>query len=63
MKFIVFYNTGVVEGMLKINTTLLHMMEVGTVKSIVDIEDKKVWKLAQDGKPQKENICIVEGLT
>ena len=42
-KFIVYYNNGVIEASDSLNSTFLHLIEVGVVKSVIDITELKVW--------------------
>ena len=62
MKYIIYYNNNFVEAMDKINPTFIHLIDLGIIRSIVDIENKKVWSLNQEGITKDEDICIVSGL-
>jgi len=49
MKTFIYYNNGNFEMTNTMNTTLLHMVEMGVIRIIVDIEQKKAWIRNEEG--------------
>jgi hypothetical protein len=47
--FLIYYNTGLIETSSNISPTLLHMIEVGVVKFVYDIEANKAWIMGSEG--------------
>lgn len=61
-KIFIYYNNGVFEATDKANITLLHMIEVGVIKIMVDIEAGKAWIRNNEGIAQSVKVNEVSGL-
>ena len=62
MKTFIYYNNGNFEMTDTMNTTLLHMVEMGVIKIIVDIEQKKAWIRNEEVIAKDVKIPQVQGL-
>jgi len=62
MKTFIYYNNGYFEMTDGINTTLLHMVETGVIRIIVDIEQKKAWIRNDEGIAKETKIPEVKGI-
>jgi len=62
MKTFIYYNNGYFEMTDTMNTTLLHMVETGVIKIIVDIEQKKAWVRNDEGIAKDIKIPQVKGM-
>lgn len=61
-RYFIYYNNGEFEASKEINITLIHMVEVGVIKLIVDTKEAKAWTRRQDGTTVKETIHQISGL-
>jgi len=59
----IYYNNGNFEASDKLNVTLLHMIEMGVIKIIVDFEQGKAWIRNDEGIAKDVKIPEVSGLT
>ena len=62
MKIFIYYNNGNFEMTDTMNITLLHMVEMGVIKIIVDIEQEKAWIRNEEGIAKDVEIPKVKGL-
>lgn len=61
--FLIYYNNGRLQAHDNMNGTLLHMIEVGVVKFIVDTKEGKAWVLGEEGIATKITVTQVNGLS
>ena len=62
MKFFIYYNNGNFESTDKLNVTLLHMIEMGVIKIMVDCENEKAWIRNEEGIAKEITVPKVSGL-
>jgi len=62
MKIFIYYNNGSFELTDKPNITLLHMVEMGVIKIIADLEKGKAWVRNEEGIAKEVKIPEVSGL-
>ncbi len=61
-KIFIYYNNGLFEATDNINMTLLHMIEKGVIKIIVNTKDGKAWIRNDEGIATDVKIPEVSGL-
>ena len=61
--FLIYYNNGYFEATDKMNVTLLHMIETGVIKLIVNCKEGKAWTLGHEGITKEMKVPEVLGLT
>ena len=62
MKYFIYCANGYFESTDKLNSTLIHMVEIGLIKIIVDVEAKKAWRARGDGTAEQVTVTNVSGL-
>ena len=61
-KFFIYYNNGDFETSSTMNTTLLHMVDVGVIKAIFDCESNVAWVRSPEGTAKEVKVHNVSGL-
>lgn len=61
-KYFVYYNNGYFESTDTMNITLLHMVDVGTIKIIINVAEGKAWIKGEEGTAKEVKIPEVSGL-
>ena len=61
-KIFIHYNNGHFELIEKINFTLLHMIDIGVIKIIIDVNDESAYIRGDDGIAKKVKIPSVKGI-
>lgn len=60
--FFIYYNNGYFEATDKMNFTLLHMVDIGVVKLIINHEEGKAWIKGDEGSAKEVKIPEITGL-
>jgi hypothetical protein len=60
--FFIYYNNGYFESSDKMNITLLHMIDTGVVKIIVNTKEGKAWIRGEEGTTKEVKIPEISGL-
>jgi hypothetical protein len=58
MKYFIYYNNGHCELTDKFNETIKHMLEIGVIKVVADLVNKKAW-INIDGDATEINITEI----
>lgn len=58
----IYYNNGYFEATDKINITLLHMVDTGVIKILVDCKEGKAWIRSEEGIAKEVKVPEVGGL-
>lgn len=58
----IYYNNGAFEATDKLNITLLHMIEMGVIKIMVDTKEGKAWIRNEEGIAKEIKVTEVGGL-
>lgn len=62
-KFFIYYANGYFESTSSINVTLVHMIELGLIKVIIDTEANEAYIKNEEGGHKRVKIPNVEGLS
>jgi len=63
MKCFIYYSNGYFEAVDKISMTLIHLVEIGAAKFILDVVAKEMYVSTGDGLHKKIKVTEVNGLT
>lgn len=60
-RYFIYYNNNYFESTENINITLMHMIETGVIRMIVDSKESKAWIKNEDGIAKEIKIPEVSG--
>ena len=63
MKYFIYYSNGYFEAVDKLNMTLIHLVEIGAAKFILDVEASGIYVSTGDGSHKKIKVTQVSGLS